>query len=63
MPPQARDLLDAFDALPAEEQRQVAAEILRRTAGADDLPDAAYHELAVELFLGYDAREADRADS
>ncbi len=63
MPTSVRDLLEAFDALPLAEQREVAAEILRRTAGADDLPDAALHELAVELFRGYDAQEAGRADS
>jgi hypothetical protein len=59
----ARDLLAAFDALPPEEQRQVAAEILRRTAPAGDLPDAAFEELAAELFRGYDAEEAAGASS
>lgn len=57
----ARNVLAAFDALPPEEQRQVAAEILRRTAPAGDLPDAALDELAAELFRGYDAEEAARA--
>jgi hypothetical protein len=55
-------LLAAFDALPPDEQRQVAAEILRRTAASGDLPEAALDELADELFRGYDAEEADRAD-
>jgi hypothetical protein len=54
----ARDLLAAFDALSPAEQHQVAAEILRRTAGAGDIPEAALDELAAELFRGYDAEEA-----
>jgi hypothetical protein len=58
----ARKLLAAFDGLPPDEQQQVAAEILRRTAAADDLPDAAFDELAAELFRGYDAEEAARAN-
>ena len=59
----AREVLAAFDSLPPPEQQQVAAEILRRTAGAGDLPEAALHELAAELFRSYDAEEAARADS
>jgi hypothetical protein len=58
----ARDLLAAFDALSPAEQRQVAAEILRRTAATDDLPEAALHEMAAEVFRGYEAEEAARAD-
>jgi len=58
----ARNLLAAFDTLPPDEQHQVAAEILRRTAAADDLPEAALTELADELFRSYDAEEAARAD-
>jgi hypothetical protein len=54
----ARDLLTAFDALSPEEQHQVAAEILRRTSAPDDLHDAAFDELAAELFRAYDAEEA-----
>jgi hypothetical protein len=57
----ARELLTAFDALSPEEQHQVATEVLRRTAGSGDLPDAALHQLADELFRGYDAEEAARA--
>jgi hypothetical protein len=57
----ARDVLTAFDALSAAEQQQVAAEILRRSVGTGDLPDAALDELAAELFRGYDAEEAARA--
>jgi hypothetical protein len=59
----ARNLLAAFDTLPPDEQHQVAAEIIRRTAPDGDLPDAALDELAAELFRGYDAEEAARADS
>lgn len=57
----AKKLLAQFDALPPDEQHQVAAEILRRTAAADDLPEAAFDELAAELFRSYDAEEAARA--
>jgi hypothetical protein len=58
----ARNLLAAFDALTPDEQQQVAAEILRRRAGAGDLPEAALDELAADLFRSYDAEEAARAD-
>lgn len=59
----ARELLASFEALPPAEQQQVAAEILRRSAGTEDLPEEALHELAAELFRGYDAEEAARANS
>jgi hypothetical protein len=54
----ARDLLTAFDALDPAEKQQVAAEILRRSAGLDDLRNDTFDELAAELFRGYDAEEA-----
>ncbi len=57
----ARNVLAAFDALSPAEQQQVAAEILRRSAGAGELPEAAFDELAADLFRGYDAEEAARA--
>ena len=57
----AQNLLAAFDALSPDEQQQVAAEILRRTAGTGDLPEAALDELAAELFRAYEAKEAGRA--
>jgi hypothetical protein len=57
-----RDLLAAFDALPPAEQQQMAAEILRRTAGAGDLTEAALDELAAELFRADDTEEAAGAD-
>jgi hypothetical protein len=56
----ARELLRTFDALAPADQEEVAAEILRR-ASSDDLPDAALHELADELFRSYDAEEAAHA--
>jgi hypothetical protein len=54
----AENLLAAFDTLSADEQQQVAVEILRRTAGTEDLPEAAFDELAAELFRAYAAEEA-----
>jgi len=59
----AHDLLRTFDSLPATEQHAVAVEILRRYSASGDLPDAAFDELAAELFHGYDAEEAGRAAS
>ena len=59
----AREILAAFDTLPAGDQQQVASEILRRSAGSGPLPEVALDELAAELFRGYDAEEAARADS
>ena len=52
------DILNAFDTLSPVEQQEVAAEILRRSAKYGDLPDAAFDELADELFRSYDAEEA-----
>jgi len=62
MTPTARELLTTFDALSADEQQQVAVEILRRSAPADDIPEAALEQLAAELFRGYDAEEAGSAN-
>ena len=45
------------------ERQQVAIEILRRSTGANDLPEAALHEMAAELFRSYDGEEAARAES
>jgi hypothetical protein len=58
----ARNVLAAFDALSPAEQHQVAAEILRRTAGIGELTEEGLHELAAERFRGYDAEEAARAE-
>jgi hypothetical protein len=57
----AHELLTAFDALSPADQQQVAAEILRRAAGSGELPEAALHELADELFRSYEAEEAAHA--
>jgi len=58
----ARVLLTAFDALSPADQQEVVNEILRRAAVAEELPETALHELADELFRGYDAEEAADAD-
>jgi hypothetical protein len=58
----AQDLLKVFDALPAADQHEVAVAILRRTSPAEDIPDAALHKLADELFRSYDAEEAANGD-
>ena len=55
-----QEILAAFEALPPAEQQRVAAEIIRRSSGHGDLPEAAYDELAAELFRSYDAEEAAR---
>jgi hypothetical protein len=59
----AREVLAAFDALPPAEQQQVAAEILRRSSGTGDLPEAGFDELGAELFSRYDKEEAARGQS
>jgi len=56
-----RDLLQAFDALPAAEQHLVVTEILRRCPVDQGLSDAALDELAADLFRSYDTEEAARA--
>lgn len=57
----ARDLIATFDTLAPEEQHEVAAAILRRTASDEELPEAALTEMAAELFRGYVAEESVRA--
>jgi hypothetical protein len=57
----AHDVLTAFEALPPAERQEVAAEILRRSAGTGDLSEAALDELADEVFRAYDAQEAKSA--
>jgi hypothetical protein len=52
-----QDLLAAFDALPPAEQHQAAVEILRRSEGTGEMPEAAYVELADELFQACDAEQ------
>jgi hypothetical protein len=57
----ANHLLAAFESLSLSDQQALAAEILRRVPLAGDLPEAALHQAAEELFLDYDAEEAARA--
>ena len=57
----ARELLKTFDALSPSEQHEIATEILRRAAASGELPEAALHELADELFRRYDAEENSHA--
>jgi hypothetical protein len=59
----ANELVAAFDALPAEERKRATETLLRRWCGEGEIPEAAYDELADELFRRYDAEEAARADS
>ena len=63
----ANQILDAFDALPPNERREVAAELLRRVLddAPPDMPDEALVTAAEDLFLELDAtspNKADRAD-
>lgn len=57
----AREVLQAFQALPPEEQRQVMIEILRNGPDQDELSESELNQLADELFCRYDAEEAARA--
>jgi hypothetical protein len=50
--------LATFAQLSAQEQQEVVAEIVRRATEGGDLPEAALHEMATELFQSYDAEEA-----
>lgn len=59
----AHNLLNAFDSLEPAEQRVVAAEILRRSCGTDELSDETFDELAAEIFHGYDTEESSRGES
>ena len=54
----ADDLLPAFDALNPTEKQTVAVEILRRSAGAAELPEDALTEAAENVFLGYEDEHA-----
>ncbi|HEV3164215.1 MAG TPA: hypothetical protein VGZ22_09295 [Isosphaeraceae bacterium] len=55
-----RGILDAFERLSVDEQREVAAEILRRTRETEypPLDDDTLTRIADETFLEYDVREA-----
>jgi hypothetical protein len=56
----ARDLFKTFDNLPEAEQREAAAEILRRILAIEFPPidDNSLVECAEELFLSFDRKEA-----
>lgn len=56
-----QQLLDLFDALPEPDQREAAAEIVRRLPDGGDLADGDLDTLADELFAALDAEEAGRA--
>jgi hypothetical protein len=59
----AHQVIAAFNALPPEEQQQVAVEILRRSTDTGELGDEAFNELASEVFRSYDAEESGGAKS
>jgi hypothetical protein len=62
MSDRVRDLIASFDALPEQDKREAAVEILRlvpRPAG--DIPADRLDGLAGELFAALDAEEAARA--
>ena len=54
----ARKLLSEFESLGPADQRELATEILRRSTGVGDVPDAGFDELAAELFRAYEAEES-----
>jgi hypothetical protein len=60
----AQNLLERFDALSRDDQREVAREILRRTAEFESAPlsDEDLTQNADELFLELDRAEAANAD-
>jgi len=58
----AHNIIASFEALEPVEKQQVAAEILRRSAGVDELTGETFDELAAELFQSYDDEEAARAN-
>ncbi|MFN7938665.1 MAG: hypothetical protein U0R19_35375 [Bryobacteraceae bacterium] len=62
---QTSKLLEAFDALPTEEQRAFTAEFLRRGIPFDSGPldDEETARAADEVFITLDAEEADRNDA
>ena len=50
-----RQVLDAFEALPANERHEASVEILRRASPEGDIPEAGLDELAEDLFRALDA--------
>ena len=61
----ANQILDAFDALPPNERRELAAALLRRVLddAPPDMPDEALAMAAEDLFLELDAAEGDDGKS
>ena len=61
----ANQILDAFDALPPNQRREVAAALLRRVLddAPPDMPDQALVTAAEDLFLELGAAEGDDAES
>ncbi|HEY3569341.1 MAG TPA: hypothetical protein VGP73_15530 [Thermoanaerobaculia bacterium] len=55
----AQKVLDTFETLPEEDQKEIAVEILRRTSAEDygDLDDSALTLAADQVFLELDRRE------
>ena len=55
----AKQLLDSFEALPAQEQHEVLAQLLRRLMASDydSVGDAAMLHAADAVFQDYDRRE------
>ncbi|HVT82457.1 MAG TPA: hypothetical protein VHM90_17585 [Phycisphaerae bacterium] len=58
----AQTLLSRFDSLNAEDQKEVAAEILRRSLVTEPMNDAQLSEAAASVFQAYDA-EAKRGEN
>ena len=55
----AKQLLDSFEALPAQEQQEVLAQLLRRLMASDydNVSEAAMLQAADAVFQDYDRRE------
>ncbi len=62
MSSQALAILKSFETLSDTEKQSVAAEILHRIPGDEDLPGPMLDALADELFAALDAEEAAHAD-
>ena len=56
----ARHLIDSFEALPAEAQHEVLAQLLRRSTIVEytALPEVSLLHAADVIFQGYDRRES-----
>jgi hypothetical protein len=56
-----RQLLASFDALSEADKEAAVEQLLRRLPSRGDVPEAALHAAADELFAALDAEEAARA--